>query len=365
MLSGGIVQAMITLSEAQYQEIQNALAWDMAERLPDGRVLGSAEKMGWIKDGPDLKVSFLADRVPLHDKTVLELGSYEGDLTVQLARVSKFVTGIEVRPSNIICAMTRVFIHDIKNARFVMQDVQTLDDSVGRFDVLFHAGLLYHMLNPVEHMYSVAKSSDIMLLNTHYYSEELGFPRADIVHNGVTYKAALYKEFGMQERLSGVSPQSRWLYREDLLKLVAAVGYDQIEVARDIPSASGPKITLLAKRSKATASSLSAVSENNDQADLSLAGKRLEDAQKAIEQSKVLFEAARKRAEFEEDEYRKLKGELKQRLASLENENERYKQDNDYFRQYAGELADTIQGITNSKTWKWNTSIRKIFSWIG
>ena len=49
---------MIKLSEPQYQEIQNALKWDMAERLPDGRVLGCAEKMGWVKDGPDHNGSF-------------------------------------------------------------------------------------------------------------------------------------------------------------------------------------------------------------------------------------------------------------------------------------------------------------------
>lgn len=112
---------MITLTESQYQEFQNALKWDMAERLPDGRILGCSEKLGWIKDGPDHKVAYLAQRVPLHDKTVVELGSYEGDLTVQLAKVSKFVTGLEVRPSNILCSLTRLFVHDVTNARILLK----------------------------------------------------------------------------------------------------------------------------------------------------------------------------------------------------------------------------------------------------
>jgi hypothetical protein len=352
--------AMIELSDAQYQELQNALQWDMAERLPDGRILGSPDKLGWIKEGPDHKVAFLAQQVPLHDKTVLELGSYEGDLTVQLARVSKFVTGLEVRPANVLCSLARLLVHDITNARIMLKDVQQLDESFGSFDVLFHAGLLYHMLDPVDHMYRMSKIADILLLNTHYYSDELGFERDDIVRDGVTYRGAVYNEYGFEERLSGVTPTSRWLYRDDLLKLLGNVGYDQIEIARDLSTKSGPKLTLLAKRSVplVAAASCSAGSDQN----VRFGSQNEEQWRKAVEESKKLFEAARAKADYEESEYRRLTDKLKEQLATLECENEYYKRDNEYFRQYAKELTQTLEGITNSRFWKWNAPLRKVLS---
>jgi len=341
---------MIKLTEPQYQEIQNSVTWDMAERLPDGRILGSAEKMGWIKDGPDHKVALLAQRLPMQNMTVLELGSYEGDLTVQLGRISRFVTGIEVRPANIICALIRGFVHDVRNIRFELGDVQEIDESVGTYDLLFHAGLLYHFLHPVKHMFGAAKISDTLLLNTHYYTEDLGFERSDIVHDGVTYKAALYKEHGMEERLSGVTEQSRWLYREDLLNLVRNVGYDEIEIARDERTKPGQKITLLAKRSKpiVRVASDSASSKNQT-------NEELERLMNAAEQTQKLFEDAKAKAEYQEAQYKKLTAQLTERQAQLEREIE-------YYKNYSNELTESLQGVTNSKIWKWWSSLRRAVS---
>jgi hypothetical protein len=59
------------------------------------------------------------------------------------------------------------------------------------------------------------------------------------------------------------------------------------------------------------------------------------------------FESARIRAEFEEAEYRGMKVQREKSLAALESENEAYRPDNDYFRQYAKELTATLKGITN------------------
>jgi hypothetical protein len=347
---------MIKLSEPQYQEIQNALTWDMAERLPDGHVLGSDEKMGWIKEGPDHKVAFLAQRLSMHDMTVLELGSYEGALTVQMARICKFVTGVEVRPANIICALTRAFVHDVPNVRFLLGDVQEIDDkSFGTFDLLFHAGLLYHFLNPVDHLFGAAKISDTLFLNTHYYEEDLGFERSDIVRDGVTYKAALYKEYGLEERLSGVTDFSRWLFKEDLLNLVRNVGYDQIDIAKDERTKSGPKITLLARRSQPLVGSSTRQSINKQDVPSGLKTEELERAMNAAAQTQKLFEDAKERADFQESQYKKLTAQLTDRQAYLERENE-------YYKNYANELTQILEGITNSKIWKWWTSLRKTFS---
>jgi hypothetical protein len=346
-------EQMIKLSEPQFQEIQNALTWDMAERLPDGHVLGSSEKMGWVKEGPDHKVAFLAQRLPLQNMTVLELGSYEGDLTVQLGRICKFVTGIEVRPSNIICALTRAFVHDVTNVRFVLGDVQEIDDSAGTYDLLFHAGLLYHMLHPVEHMFGAAKISDTLLLNTHYYTDDLSFERSDIVHDGITYKAALYKEHGMEERLSGVTEQSRWLYREDLLNLVRNVGYDQIEIARDERTKPGQKITLLAKRSKPIVRTASDITSNESTS--AEKNEEFERLMNAAAQTQKLFEAAKERAEFQEAYYKNLSAQLTERQAVLEREN-------DYYKNYSNELSKLLEGVTNSKIWKFWSSLRNAVS---
>jgi tRNA (mo5U34)-methyltransferase len=240
---------VIPLSDRQLEDFQEAVAWETAMRLPDGRTLGRPGKRGSISEPGDFRVRALDARSNLSDKRVLELGCHEGIHTVQLAGVAKEVVGVEVRPKNVVGALTRLFVHDVRNARIVLEDVRDLDASFGSFDVLFHVGVLYHLLDPVEHLYRVAPLADAILLDTHYETPETTRERSDLTHEGHGYNAYLVREGGWADSFSGVESASRWLDRDSLLVLVGDVGFGQVEVLDDRRERNGPRITVLARRS--------------------------------------------------------------------------------------------------------------------
>ena len=240
---------MIPLSDQQLEDLQDAIAWETAMRLSDGRVLGRPGKRGTISEPGDFRVRALESKLGLADKRVLELGCHEGIHTVQLASVAGEVVGVEVRPKNVVGALTRLFVHDVRNARIVLGDVRDLEASFGTFDVLFHVGVLYHLLDPVEHLYRVAPMADAILLDTHYETPETARERSDLAYEGCRYTAYLVGEGGWEDSFSGVESSSRWLDREALLALVGDVGFTRLEVLDDRRERNGARLTLLARRS--------------------------------------------------------------------------------------------------------------------
>src|SRR5438552_3643922 len=108
---------MITLTDQQLLDFQLAFAWKTGLELPDGRQLGAPGKRGNFARGIDSRVQAVAERFDSADKTVLEIGCCEGAHTVQLAEVCKEVVGLDVRPHNIVGALIRLFVYDVRNVR--------------------------------------------------------------------------------------------------------------------------------------------------------------------------------------------------------------------------------------------------------
>lgn len=239
---------MIRLTDEQLQDFQEAVAWESALRLPDGRVLGVPGKRGGISEEGDFRVQALVERVGLEGKTVLELGCHEGNHTVQLAKHAGQVVAVEVRPKNIVCALVRLFVHDARNVRVVLADVRELDEWFGRFEVLFHVGVLYHLSDPVDHLYRAARLAETMLLDTHYETLDSSRERADLRRGDVPYVAFVRREGGWESTFSGVEETSRWLERESLLRLVGDAGFPHVEILDDRRERNGRRMTLLARK---------------------------------------------------------------------------------------------------------------------
>jgi tRNA (mo5U34)-methyltransferase len=236
---------MIHLTDEQLHDFQEAVPWTTALRLRDGRVLGAPGKRGAISEGQDFRVAALAERFAMANARILELGCHEGSHTVQLAEIAREVIGVEVRPRNVVCALVRLFVHDARNARVVLGDVRALGGDLGRFDILFHVGVLYHLSNPAEHLADVADMADVILLDTHYETFETSRERADLAHDGRFYAAFVFHESGWTDPFSGVEPTSRWLERDALLSLVRDVGFGRIELLSDRIERNGHRITLI------------------------------------------------------------------------------------------------------------------------
>lgn len=240
---------MIPLTDQQLHDFQTALAWKTGAALPDGRTLGVPGKRGNVTAGTDPRVRLVLERLQPADKTVVEFGSCEGIHTVQLAGVCKSIVGLEVRPHNVACALARLFVHDVRNARLELRDVRDADARLGTFDIAFHVGVLYHLTDPVSHLARVAGMAPDLVLDTHYATDDLGWPRTELAWGGKTYRGRVYREGGWAEVFSGVEPTAVWLYRDDLLQLLRDVGYDTVEVTDDRRERNGPRFTVLARQS--------------------------------------------------------------------------------------------------------------------
>jgi SAM-dependent methyltransferase len=239
---------MIVLSERQLQDFQELLPWSTAMRLPDGRVLGNPGKRGVVSEDSDFRVDLLRERFGRGRISVLELGSHEGIHTVRLSNVAREVLALEVRPQNVVCSLARLFVHDVTNVRVVLGDVRDLRPDFGRFDVLFHVGVLYHLDNPVEHLHNIAPLAKTILLDTHYGTPGGRLARADVESRGVRYEAYHYPEAGWSDPFSGVASTSAWLGREALLEALRNTGFADIEIVDDRSERNGERLTLLARR---------------------------------------------------------------------------------------------------------------------
>ncbi len=233
-------------TDAQLRELSEAHAWSTARPLPDGRMLGSGKTSN---SRTDPRVEAVRERLR-EGLRVLEVGSCEAQHTVLLAPFCKEVVALEVRPRNVVGALIRQFASGVRNVRNVIMDVRDVGPEMGLFDLIFHVGVLYHLANPVEHLFEIERlNAGALLLDTHYATSDLRRPPdSSIEHRGVAYRTKVFKESGWSDAFSGVHRTSAWLYRDDLLRLVNAIGFARVEILRDEIEPNGPRIGLFALR---------------------------------------------------------------------------------------------------------------------
>ena len=123
-----------------------------------------------------------------------------------------------------------LYVHDIHNVDVWLRDVAVVNAGWGKFDILFHVGVLYHLLNPVAHLFSLQGMADQLLLQTAYGTDALGFPRCAVKYGGKRYLGYLKQEHGWAAPYGGIGPVSCWLARDVLLELLHEIGYRQVDV---------------------------------------------------------------------------------------------------------------------------------------
>lgn len=239
---------MIRLTDQELADFTTAIAWETGTRLPDGRILGNPDVRGFVASEEDYRIRALDERLGDERGHVLELGSGEGYHTVQLARRFEKVTAIEARPKNVICSLVNLYVHGVENVRLLKMDARELSPTLGRFDLVFHSGVLYHLSNPVEHLRRVVALSDRLLLDTHYASRGESTGRCEVVSRGKCYPAAIWGEGGWDDIFSGLEAESRWLERGALLDALADVGYRRVATLSEYEMPVGPRICLWAER---------------------------------------------------------------------------------------------------------------------
>lgn len=153
-------------------------------------------------------------------RTILELGSFEGGHSVQLARPDcvERVVGLEGRPENIERAHLVTELLGRGNIEFHAADLDRAAlEPFGRFDAVFCAGLLYHLTRPWQLLDEISKVSDRLFLDTHYSATG-----ADELEG---HHGSFAKEGGYEDVLSGLSPRSFWLTLGGLIEILTGHGY--------------------------------------------------------------------------------------------------------------------------------------------
>ncbi|MGD9897303.1 MAG: class I SAM-dependent methyltransferase [Candidatus Methylacidiphilaceae bacterium] len=191
--------------------------------------------------------------IPLHE--ILELGSHEGSHTLQLAEPPfvKRVVGLEGRGDNFARANFVKRIFGCRKCEFHQTDLEVWQPAPGeRYDAVFCAGLLYHLVRPWELIDKVASCQPrLLFLDTHYAPVE-------------TALAGRWAGQWMGEGsdpLSGLSPQAFWLSFKDLSLYLMEKGF-LIRFVQDMEHhGNGPRVLMVAERSDAVGAAWSAVQQ--------------------------------------------------------------------------------------------------------
>lgn len=177
-------------------------------------------------------------------QTIIELGSLEGGHTFALGTRPgvRSVVGIEGRKTNVEKARAVQKLLDIHNVEFVIKNLEDDDlASLGSFDAVFCVGLLYHLPRPWKLLERMARVSPNLFIWTHYAADD----QADTIVEG--YRGKAYREFGLADPLSGMSPESFWPTLNDLQTMLSRCGFAQIQIIEDKPGHSnGPSVIVTA-----------------------------------------------------------------------------------------------------------------------
>jgi hypothetical protein len=192
---------------------------------------------------------------------VLELGPLEGGHTYMLEkRGAESILAIEANTRAFLKCLVVKEVLRLTRSRFLLGDfVAYLRDNEERYDLCLASGVLYHMQNPVELIHLISKTSDRILLWTHYYEREFiasnpslskKFPESvRSQYRGFTHTLQKYT---YQDALNwtgfcgGSAPYSFWMTKAELLECLRYFGFHNLRIEFDtLDHPNGPAFCVL------------------------------------------------------------------------------------------------------------------------
>jgi len=211
--------------------------WVTGARI-DGRVYGRATR----HSSPRLEEFF--ETFPEASKgRVLEPGSLEGAMTVELAKRAREVVGLEARWESVERAEFLKGLFGTDNATFHVTDLEEDDlSSYGEFDAAFCCGLLYHLPNPRAFMERLAAIAPNLYLDTQHARLDWPLERREGLWGWV-------RKEDPQDPQSGVSGTAFWPTLDGLYRLLSESGYETVETLAVLPdNRHGPRVHIAASR---------------------------------------------------------------------------------------------------------------------
>lgn len=190
---------------------------------------------------------------PLDRFDVLELGSFEGAHSFQLEKLgAKSVLGIEASAESFLKSLVIKEILDLK-ARFLHGDfIKYLEVVPHRYDIIFAAGVLYHMIDPLHLLYLISQHTDRTFIWTHYVPKDTFFDVHEVERYGVRcqYHKFVYDTQMHGRQYSGIYTYCHRLFQDDIVRALQAYGFDTVRIIKDeTEGPGGPSMSLVAYRS--------------------------------------------------------------------------------------------------------------------
>lgn len=190
----------------------------------------------------------------LAGKRVLELGPLEGGHTFMLDKAGAQVDAIEAhRTAYFRCLITKE-IMGIRNARFILGDFQPwLEQPDLRYDLVVASGVLYHMRDPLGLLYAISRCTDAAFIWTMYINDDSKTPSHVLDYAGMKlrlYQVVYEKPEESKSFCGGLQNRPLWFNRDDLLKVLPVLGFDQISINHEGPAGNfGQSFSIFARRS--------------------------------------------------------------------------------------------------------------------
>ncbi len=198
-------------------------------------------------------------------KTALELGPLEGFHTYMLERAG--VASVDAIEANALafmrCLITKEALK-LSRASFYLGDfMKWLERMPKRYDLVVASGVLYHSDDPVRLLELIGRTADAVFLWTHVFDEtamppgdKRRFPFSEAVEvrqsHGVPvrlYERSYFSSWRNPSFCGGLQDRHFWVDRADLLKLLAAMGYNRLLIADDQPDhIYGPSFSVFGQR---------------------------------------------------------------------------------------------------------------------
>lgn len=202
------------------------------------------------------EIAKLDELIGLAGKRVLEPGCFEGYITVEMARRGADVTAFDPRPMPLCKAFARALTMPLAGSVCLAAgDARDIPTSYGKgeFDILFHAGLLYHLPLPVKHLLFMRGMFQYVLLETHVAPErDQDVTNANLdaaISQNEGFEGRWYRELGWADAPSGLDERSFWLTEASLLRLIAECGLQVVSCITNNDAAThGPRRCYLLER---------------------------------------------------------------------------------------------------------------------
>lgn len=198
-------------------------------------------------DARTVTIKALIRRLGRKSVRVLDLGSLEGGLSLEMAREGWDTLGVEGRHSNFEKSELIRRYAGLENLRFAHRDVKSLDPALdGTFDAILCCGLLYHLDNPFAFLRTLATllaDGGLLFLDTHVapdqeaarygtHAHQLS-EAVTLSHDGVDYDGRWFAEPSegdvLDRQWSAVSNErSFWPSRRSLIRGVYHAGFHAI-----------------------------------------------------------------------------------------------------------------------------------------